>query len=498
MKKAMQILSLLLAVILLVGLCACGKKDPGNTTATTEKPSETTEQPDVTTEKTEAKPNVPTGVDYGGWEFRILARNDSNYYSDELWVESAGGSKVDSAVYSRYKLIEQDYGVSFKLLTRKDQEGIDTWMNVNALSASQKDTFHLIATHGRNTAKYAVRNMAVDWNELKYVQLDADWWSQDARSQWATLSGRVYMMTGDLSYLSVGQAVGQFFNKILLVNAGLEYPYELVRNGEWTTENFQNYVKQLNSSLDRDGTGNITTDSTGYATGWWRGPMNIIYSTGGRWLTVTEDDITVIGVQDHDLTNAFDHYFEFLQSDGIMIGGNYAAAQKAFGENRVGFYDEITMRAADLKAINPDFFGLVPMPKYNSDVEKNYTFVNAATNTFTVPAPVKNDSETSERTSVILELMAFYGSRDVLPTYYSEMLTYGSMTDSDSVEMMGIIRNSLVYDLGYYYDINGFCDIGQNLAQELMESGTFTAFTTKYAELENRVTEPLSKWKALD
>mgnify|MGYP004490656663 CR=1 FL=1 len=493
MKKPIRIPALLLAGVFLLGMGSC-KGDSGDSPTTTGKTEGS--GPDRTT-AVEVMPDIPEGLDFSGTEFRMIARNASNYYADELWVADSGKTDVDSKVYGRYKSIEETYGVSFKLDTKTTEVDIDPWMNVNSLVAGPEDTYHLVATHGRSCANYAVKGLASDWNRLRYVNLNAGWWSQDAQKQWTALSGSIYMMTGDISYLSVGQAVGQFFNKNLLRNAGLEFPYQLVRDHNWTYENFEQYVRQLNSSLNGDNSGNIKTDSTGYATGWWRGPMNIIYSTGGRWLNVTEDDITVVGVNDHNLTNAFDRYFDFLKLNGIMIGGDYGNAQQAFTENRVGFYDEITLRAAEFKRVDTGFFGLVPMPKYDTTVDRNYTFVNAAINTFTVPACVLKDRETAEMTSVILELMAFYGCRDVLPTYYREMLTVGSMTDVDSVEMMEIIRNSLTYDLGYYYNINGFCDIGQLIASDLA-GGTVSQFSTKYASLIDKVSKPLSEWKSLD
>ena len=240
-----------------------------------------------------------------------------------------------------------------------------------------------------------------------------------------------------------------FFNKSLLDNSGLDYPYQMVDDGDWTYENFQKYVKQLNDDLNGDATGNIKTDKKGYATGVWRGPMNVVYSTGARWLTVGEDEITVVGKTDHNLSDAFDQYFSFLESNGIVIT-NYGDAEAAFTDNRVAFYDEITLRAAYIKQKTRDF-GLVPMPKYTKSVEKNYTFVNAATNIFTIPKAVLANETSRNMTSAVVELLGYYGQKDVLPIYYEKSLKGKGIRDDESGEMLDIIFDNRVFDLGLYY-----------------------------------------------
>lgn len=491
MKKMKRLPAILLALVLLAGIVSCGTKEtPENSTTGVE---ETTSKAPASDSPVEEQLEVPEGLDYDDAEFRILARNQSDYYCDELWVEAAGSDKVDAAVFSRTKQIEENYHVTMKMDTLNHEGNIDPWMTVSSLVAGPDDIYHLVATHGRNCASYAVQDLSADWYLLPYVNLDASWWSRDAQEQWTALSGSIYMMTGDISYLSVGQAVGTFFNKTLLQDAGMEFPYQLVRDGEWTYETFHEYVNEVSDTMNGDGTGNITTDSTGYAVGWWRGPMNIIYSTGSRWLNVTEDDITVVGPTENSLTDAFDSYFDFLFESGncIMIGGDYGNTQKAFVANRVAFYDEITLRAIDFNREGASF-GLVPMPKYSENVDKNYTFVNAATNIFVVPKNVLGDATATQMASAVIETMAYIGGKTVLPTYYEDLLTVRSMTDVESVEMMGIIRNSLTFDLGYFYNIKGFCDIGYYLAGHKGEN-----FTTQYSSLVGTVDSALQDWKDL-
>lgn len=489
-NTAKRLLIALLAGVMSIGMVAC-KTDSGNEQDSTKAPND-----EVTTapEGDEETLGVPADLDFDNTDVNILTRNASAYFGDELWVsdEMYGGDKVANAVYSRYKKIEEDYNLFVKLDTKSNGE-ISTWYTQQSLSADPKDMYHVVATHGRESFSCVVNGLCADWNMLPYVDLDASWWSQDALAQWTTLSGSVYAMNGDISYLSVAEAVGMFFNKDLITNAGEELPYDLVRNGEWTMENFEIYVMLVGNTLTGD-------DQYGYMTGWWRGPMNIVYSTGNRWATVTDDDVTVLSTTGNRVQDAFDDYFDLLYKSGYckMIGGDYTGAWAAFQGNNTVFYDEILMRATNFYGSGLNF-GVVPMPKYTVDVDKNYTFVNADTNIFTVPAKVLSDETTAKKVSAFLEAMAYYGQRDVLPTYYNDLLTYRSTTDVDSVEMMGLIRNGLTFDLAYYYysgsPLTAICDIPYSICV----SNGAKSFKTLYDSLTggNSLAEAIQEWKDL-
>lgn len=486
-----RVLAVLMMAVMLLTVVSCNNKK-NDSTGTTPSGNNTVNPGD----DPEETMNIPEGLTYEGEEFRILARTGKEYYSKELYYdEGITGSAVDSAVFRRMVRIEETYKVTTSMKTLS-LGNIDTWMNVTSLTANLKETYHLVATHGRNCSNYVVSGLTADWNLLPYINLDASWWNQDAIEQWTAPSGSIYMMTGDMSYLSVGQAVGMFFNKTIINNVGLDMPYEQVRNDNWTFEVFRQYVTVTDNNLNGNDSGNITTDSFGYVTGWWRGPMNIIYSTDHRWVEVGSDTVTIISKSGNNLVNAFDDYFDLLFSSGAcaMGGGDYDGMAKALEENRAAFYDDTVLSARSFKQKDINF-GVVPMPKYDDSVNGYHTFVNADTNTFVIPRLVTSDEATAKMVSVVLENMAYYGQKQVLSTYYEDILTYNSLTDMDSVEMMGVIRAGLTYDLGYYYFPTGYiCDIGYTMANERASR----SFTTLYDALLTSSQSRLDKWIGLE
>ena len=66
---------------------------------------------------------------------------------------------------------------------------------------------------------------------------------------------------------------------------------------------------------------------------------------------------------------------------------------------------------------------------------------------------IQNDVE---RTGVIAEALAYYGKKNVLPAYYDLNLVGQSSRDEPSEEMLDIIFDNLVYDIGYIYQIGPY------------------------------------------
>ena len=71
------------------------------------------------------------------------------------------------------------------------------------------------------------------------------------------------------------------FNKRIFDELGFDYPYELVKEGDWTFDEFAYTVKKGAKDLNGDGIIEPEFDQLGYSSSQWEAPMNIIY-TGGQ------------------------------------------------------------------------------------------------------------------------------------------------------------------------------------------------------------------------
>ena len=77
-------------------------------------------------ESTREPLDVPA-ADYGGYEFRVLARLDDIYWvTEDVWTETQNGEPVNDAVYRRNSRISEKLGVNITQHLESDVRGSAT------------------------------------------------------------------------------------------------------------------------------------------------------------------------------------------------------------------------------------------------------------------------------------------------------------------------------------------------------------------------------------
>ena len=114
-----------------------------------------------------------------------------------------------------------------------------------------------------------------------------------------------------------------------------------------------------------------------------------------------------------------------------------------FTEGRTMFLDGCLNNAIYYRGMDDDF-GILPYPKYDEDDDYHTTY-NAVADLGLIPITVSD----TERTGAITEALSAYGSMYVVPAFYETALKTKSARDDESEEMMDIIKNGLIYDVGY-------------------------------------------------
>ena len=456
-KLILRALLLLLALLTVIPLAGCQETPtpqetdpvtgPADTDPSTDPSTDPEKNPetDPETDPAEEGPELPE-VTFGGSEFTILIRPDE-WYVEELYVKvlDTKATSVQRAVYQRMSDVSSTYGVIFDVI--KDTNVQST---VASAAKGQADAFDLVVNHGRYMFSSAVGKSFYDWNDLPYVDLSADWWSQDAIREFSTPGGKLFVAVGDISYLSVGNACAIWFNKDMLADVeGLASPYDLVRQNKWLFDTFEEYVVTLNANMDGDGTGNENTDSFGFFGSGWGVGVQMLYSAGCKILEWKNDDWSFPSKKDVANEALFDLRDLLYSSDAATLNPDGdGVARTAFKDRRAAFVDGIVHNAMGYAGLDLNY-GLLPYPKYRKNVQEYYTMVGAGTNLYGV---MRNTSEeNAERISIILEAMAWEGHDKVLPLYYDTVLSYQALKDEDSIEMLHIIHDSLIWDFGYFY-----------------------------------------------
>ena len=485
MKKYFaRILSLTLCVLIIFATVACSKE---------EQVSDDTQNQAISTEEAEIKP-VFSGNTYDGENFTILIRADTaeGTYLSDLGVElNASSSVIDRAVYNRNVTIEEQFDVKFDFITVNNSTKYTQY--ITAATMSDADTYDMVSSDGRTIFKGVLNGFYMDWNQLDYVNLDAPWWSQNAREEWTTLSNRLYCMNGDLSYMSVGSAGVMYFNRDVFSKAKLTTPYEFVENDTWTLETFTKSVKDADASMVGDGSGSPETDTFGYGTEAWRGPIQAVFSAGVSTLVKGGDGKYTIGVKSNRVSDAMAAYDSLINSSETYYAGiGVGPARQYFINGAYAYFDDIIKCAVTFNNSGLNF-GIVPWPKYDTDTENYKSLVGSGTNTFAV---LKNTSDDNRvKISDILEALAYYGYKDVISAYFDTVISYQAVQDEHSYEMLQLVRQTLHFDIGHYGNFGKIGDIGKNVIEK---KDGYQSISTAITAIEGNVMLDLDLWYALD
>jgi hypothetical protein len=130
-----------------------------------------------------------------------------------------------------------------------------------------------------------------------------------------------------------------------------------------------------------------------------------------------------------------------------------------------------------------DEFGILPWPKFTLN-DDYATVVNGHASLMVMPITVSD----YERSGKIIEALAAIGNRDVIPAFYDVSLKTKFARDYESEEMMDIIKDSLVYDLGYLSG-GALQSTGYNLAHRSNHD-----FASYYAANESKAQNDLKNF----
>ena len=483
-KLLIRSMALLISVLMTVSMIACSKDD-ADATESSEESSDSVE-----TSESEEKLELPD-VNYDGATFTILGRSGHNgEYKNDLDITelTTQTTAIDKAVYQRNQKVEKTYGVDIILITEEDTKLNSTVMNT---VATGDDTYDVVATHGRYVFQLIVGGNASEIHDFEYIDLEKSWWLGNLEEVWSTPGGKLFAINGDISYIYIGCMGGIYFNKSVLNNANITLPYEHVRNGTWYFSTYKQMLIDVSESINGDGSGVIGQDTFAYIAEQYRGPGTIIESTGVETLVLGGDGTYSIGVKTQIVYDAADEYETLLKQPyaHLVSNSDLGVMRNEFGNGRAIFIEDNIKEAPKFKQKGIDF-GLVPIYRYNDTVGDLNLCIGSGTNTFMIPKTVPESNR--ERVGVVLEAMAYYGQKIMIPAYYDKILSYQSMQSPDDLEMLHLIHDSARVDLAEYLNPGNI----KGTLFAAIESNT--DFSTGIAGIGKAALVHLDSWYALD
>ncbi len=430
MKK--RILTVLMLVLLLATTACSNVSDKeGETTS----PTANLTEAETTSTETSLKANIPAGTNYGGYEFVVA----NSFYDATKYTTNAidpgvmAGDVLNDAIYTRTLTVEELLNIA---LTDRAYTVDQMKIEINAGDV-QYDLMTVDLSHVRNFINLGA---VIDFYNLDGIDLEMPWWDQNAQEK-LSVNGKLFYTLSDFLITGLDNGRAVYFNKEMHKKLGLENPYELVKNNQWTLDKMREMGLQAVSDLNGDGKYN-ENDQFGMLC-WNATSFYEVYltSSDAEIMKQSENNIPYFYCFDSRFIDVYTKLLDVFSKDNMTFLKNDL---NLFMEDHALFTTWTLFGATRLRDMNTDF-GILPPPKYDTTQEKFWS-VSPNPHTLMVPFGTKDEL----RTGIILEALAYYSSSaysdaTVIPAYF-ELAVKGKTTrDEESLEMLDIIKNSISY-----------------------------------------------------
>ena len=302
------------------------------------------------------------------------------------------------------------------------------------------DAYDMVFTHCIDGySDYATNNAVYNLDALPYVNFEAPWWSKSMIDTFR-IGTETYFGFGDII---LNTPSSMFFNKEIAAEYDMPDHYQMVRDGKWTYDTFLKQARMV--SIDVNGDGKMDyNDKTGYAGDLTESLGNIPFAVGIQ-LTKYTDDGLQLNFWSDKLLEVFNKTYDYFLDPSVSQGyfRHYADVGQGFGEGLALYTISNVNGMVNLRDSDVEF-GVVPMPKYDESQSEYRCYVWAPS--VCVPTTILRP----ELVGAALEQFA-YESVPVTNAYIEDLIRGKSTRDTETLEMLDIIYDSQVLDIGGTY-----------------------------------------------
>ncbi len=518
MKKATRALALLLMLCMsIMAFAACG--DDNNTSG-----GDASKGGSADTDNTSGPVDIFEGItdaDYEGAEINILVPGDDygTYKSVEIIRQENQPDVLNTEIAKRNELIESKFNVTIT------ESRSDTGSNsMNSLIEQDvfggNGEFDIVMPYINQAASLSLESYFKELHTLDNFNIDASCWDQNAVDAYS-INGENYFVTGDISLLTLSCTHAIVFNKDMLATYGLGTPedlYNTVKNGEWTIDKLQQMASAVTGDVDGQ-TGMSYKDRYGFLIN-----SNFVTSmylgTGAKLTAKDNEDIPYIAileetetasskfgkifelVNDTKATGKIDYASSSYYTSAIADKGSvWTAATESVANDLALFRAMSIIDIIDLGEYDCNF-GIVPIPKYDTQQDKYYSNVSII---YATGLAIPVSAPDPEMSAKIAQAMCQASTSTTKKAYFDVILKSRKIQDNESEEMLDIIFNSRVYDLGVAYAWGGNTSSTANSIGSFMDniamSGTNTFISTLDSiddTIESALEETLNDFYAVE
>lgn len=466
MKKCKNLLCLLLVAMLV----SCSA--PANTETTANSDTDTSV---TTAPETEADPYE--GIDLGGMELRFL--NTEGKLWDTMSIldyEELTGVGVEDAVFNRNRTLEDKLNMTILVNEVSDYQ---TAMSKSVTAG--EDLYDVVYTMSTSLASNITAGMFQNLKDIPTLELDAEWWEPSFNGLLELNNRYLYAVGSPLHLMSMDMTVACYANRAILTDNGLDIPYDVVRNGEWTCDAMYEIMTPC-ISLNGDETYTENTQNATFGVSTFNGWIGLMTTTADTIVQRDADGIpTWVGVSERLIT-ACTTLEKLFANDGHLIPlANASDYTTRFMEERTAFCILSIGNASIFREMD-SAYGILPIPKFAET--DDYSSPIGSTLLMSIPVTCAD----TENVGTALDALTRYSYDNVLPAYY-ENLCYKGLRDEDSIDMLEIIQASRTCDIGWTY--NWTTDLLYSIGTYIQNSSG--NYASRFAANESKIKSSIQK-----
>ena len=389
--------------------------------------------------------DLPTG-NYEGYNFQFL--NNISDYAITTIVPEETVDTLDAAMFARNSFVKEKLGIELSEVRKGYNEVRST---MASLTSSNDFEYDAVYNEVHVQTSLAQIGTYLEVGDLdSYLNLSKPWWFTDAMDSIA-IDDNGFALFSDIQLMYNESIWGMTFNQQDLIDNKQAFPYDLVRSGDWTLEELEKIMK---ATYQKPGAEHYAISSH----------KDFISAM------IAACDFALVAQDDDDVLKVFEDETRFVEvysrimnllfaSNGYgkmntIVPDPSSASSSSFtgghGIPHTFIRGEASFMAGtigNIRAVRKAEFayGIIPLPKYDTNQEKYVSWVFRAATSLGIPSTNPN----VEQTCVIIENLAAYSHKFVRHEYYDVVVQGRTVRDNDSIEMLDIIFGHT--DLGVTY-----------------------------------------------
>ena len=428
--------------------------------------------------------------DFEGYEFKIMVPATEDHMPDSgpalYSSESLNGEIVNDILYTRNQYIEDNLNIKINVFAHSPGGLGDTYKSAANSILANDYAFDLLIPHTLfGPEQLAVEGYLAEWGNVNTVDFTDEWWDSDAIETF-TVAGRELFAVSEFNFGNLGNTYGMFFNKKFIESHGLDNPYTLVKNKKWTIDKVLKMTSELYVDLNGDDKVD-KEDQFGYSGSNTGVLLGFMYAANIKYMNTDTNGVPYYDFVNEKTNLLIDKMLGLYYNDNrsYIYGNNEIDIFTAMQEERLFLQADKIGEIIKLRDYDVEF-GIIPYPLYDENQEKYLTYVDAWGGVLCLP--INADDESLQRTGVILDALSYETMTSVKPKYYEIALKTKYARDDESSEMLDILYDGILFDLGYIFcskleNIWMFCD---NINSKTNN------FTSKMASIEEKIDTYLS------